>query len=890
MIRVLPQLFAENARQLEEKVFFYHFDGGWQEFTYGQVLSRVRSIAAFLLQCDIAKGERIAILSENRPEWCMAYLGISFAGCIAVPLDAQFGPGEIRILLEDSGAVFVFHSAETAPALAEALQGIPSGSEVATCAFDSGKFSEICSMQPPEDYPHLNEDDIASLIYTSGTTGAPKGVLLSHGNFCSDAEALLKIGIFEPEDNLIAVLPFHHTYPFMGNFILPLAAGLTITFPVSLKGPELLTTIREKRVTVLVGVPQLLELIRNGIVNKMKQLPGPLPAITVSLMRFCGRIRRSTGKNLGRVVFGSAQRALGKQFRFFTSGGAKLDPEVMTDLEAIGFTVLEGYGLTETSPVVTFHSPFLERKAGSIGRQLPSVTIKVVDPGTGADLQALQEGEIVVRGPMVMKGYYKNPEATERVLREGWFHTGDLGFIDSDGYIFVTGRLKEVIVLSSGKNIYPDEVEKKYQQIPLIKELCVIGQGKKGFADSLHAVIVPDLEHARREGIANLQDALKWELEKVSLGMPPSMRLKGYTLHSDPLPRTPLGKLRRFMVKDLMREKTHKVTPAQEEDTPLMRDDVGKRVAECIRPLLKEKIPVRARDNLELDLGLDSLARIELVVSLEKTFGISLPDTFITSIQTVGELTEKIRESGSISAPGEERTSDWSQILSAPAAADAGDIGERSFSERLVVYLSLILIRIIFRVFFRLEGKGLEHVPEEGYYIIAPNHVSYLDAFAVAAVLPFRKIDTLYSIGMSKYFKGRLGRLFAKLANVIPVDERYPSRALQSSALILHKGKSLLVFPEGGRSYDGRLMQFKKGVGILAKELGAPLIPAYVSGTFEALPRGSVLPKFKKIRVRFGPALIPNAIDLSPKPDGQDDYEFLTLQLRERVLDLKEAE
>jgi len=460
----VPGLFSIKANEFRNNVAFHYFYREWKSILYHEFLATTKSIASYLIRNGVRKGDRIAILSENRPEWCEAYLAVSMTGGIAVPIDAQLRADDIWNLLSDSAATILFHSSNTGESLRKISDNVSPNQQPGPVRinFDSEEFRSMCHAPQLDNYPGISGEDIASIIYTSGTTGTPKGVMLSQKNFCSDVGAVLQIGLIEPGDNFISILPYHHTYPFMGNLILPISSGLTVTFPPSLKGPELLATIRKKGVTILVGVPQLLELIRNGIVNKIKHLPAPMPAIMIGVLKLCGKIRMATGINLGRVIFKSAHRAMGKQFRFFASGGAKLNPDVMLDLEALGFTVLEGFGLTETSPVVTFNSPHMKRKPGSAGKPLPTAEIKIVSPDTRREAGEKEEGEIVINGPMVMKGYYKNTGATELVLKDGWFYSGDLGYLDDDGYLFITGRLKEVIVLSSGKNIYPDEVEKQY--------------------------------------------------------------------------------------------------------------------------------------------------------------------------------------------------------------------------------------------------------------------------------------------------------------------------------------------------------------------------------------------------------------------------------------------
>ena len=884
-------LFQKSAAQKSDAIAFNYFDQTWKKLTYLEVLVNTKGIASHLLKTGTKKGDRIAIYAENKPEWCEAYLAIALAGGIAVPIDAQLGPHEIRTLLADSESKVLFYSTQTEPNVQKALEisGPTSSKDITLIKIDSPDFQTICGTEDIKNYPQVHAEDVASLIYTSGTTGIPKGVQLTHRNFCSDAGAVITAKIVTPSDHLISVLPLHHTYPFI-CFLLSIFLGITTTFTPSLKGPEIIQTIREKGITILVGVPQLLELIRNGIFNKIRQLPGFLQKILLSVITVCRYLRPKTGINLGKVVFKSVHKSLGKQVRFFASGGAKLNPDVMKDLEALGFTVIEGYGLTETAPVVTFN-PLAKRKPGSAGKALPSVDLKIVDPEKDTVLGPMEEGEIAIKGPMVMTGYYKNKRETQKVLKEGWFFSGDIGYLDSDGYVFITGRLKEVIVLSSGKNIYPEEVEKRYLTIPYIKELCVMGMGDQGSVDSLHAVIVPDFEYARKVQVGNLLEDLKGEINNVSAQLPPYMRIKKYTIYPDPLPRTPLGKLRRFMIDDLLAAKDEEIR-TRTEDKDLIKDKTAQKVVACLMPLLKEKIPIQAKDNLELDLGLDSLARVELVVSLETAFSVKLPETFASEIQTVEELIMKIKEHGDTKADHFETTSTWMDMLhKAPDLHDIKKVGLRhSFFELALFTILLGFVKLIFNLCFRLKVEGIENIPGKKPYIITPNHASYIDGFAVAAALPVSIFKHVYSIGLQKYFRGPL-KYFAKLSHVIPIDrETYLHKAIQMSFYVLKKGKSLLIFPEGSRSFDGEIMEFKKGVGILALEFNLPLIPTYIKGSFDVLARGTARPRFKEVRIIFGKPIYPSGLDFTKKPEGVDDYQFFVNEVRERVSALKDPQ
>ena len=890
----IHSIFLNTAEKHRDNVAFHYLDRTWKTITYGAFASDSKAIASYLIKTGINKADRIAIFSENRPEWCASYLGIMIAGAIAVPIDSQLNPESLRNLLIDSESRIIFFSSKTEANVNEAAEGL----DVRKINLDSPDFKEICAFTPIEAalptgfretvrYPETSPEDIASIIYTSGTTGIPKGVMLTHRNFCSDADALIKAGVITKSDNVLSLLPLHHTYPFMSTFLVPLFLGAAITYSPSLKGPDITAAMKDNGVTILVGVPQLLEMIRNGIMDKFKKLPAPAPLLMKTLLKFSGSLRKKTGINISKAILKPVHNALGNRFRFFASGGAKLDPEVMRGLEALGFTVLEGYGLTETSPVVTFN-PMNKRKPGSAGKPLPSAEIKIISPADGSVLGLMKEGEIAISGPMVMKGYYKNPAATEQALRDNYFFSGDLGYIDRDGYLFITGRIKEVIVLGSGKNIYPEEVEKEYSKIPLIKEICVLGLEEKGRIEALHAIIVPDFEYAKKQQTGNIHEALGWDLSRISGKLPPYMRIKGFTLYSEPLPRTPLGKLRRFMIKDLVKVKSEKLK-VKSEDKALTSDAVGKTVIECITPLLKEPMPIQSKDNIELDLGLDSLQRIELVVSLENKFSIKLPEAFASDIQTVGEIVEKIKQS-TVHSPQpavsyQQAEKGLSHIFSQePEEAEKKKVGlKQGAVEWFFVSLLMGIIKMFFRIFFRLEVKGVENIPHVPF-IIAANHCSNLDGFAVAAALPLNIYRTLYFQGFQKYFTSRLTAFFARLAHVIPIDpETFLGKALQLSAYVLKNNKALFIFPEGGRSYDGTLMEFKKGIGILALELNVPVVPASIKGSYESLPKGAYLPKLKKITIRFDKPFYPSLIDITGEQAGRDKYQLFADELKKRV-------
>ena len=883
----IPETFLAAVQEYPDNLIFQYHRDGWRTLTYRDFSAQVRAIASHLAAAGIKKGDRVAMLSENRPEWCAAYLAILMAGGVAVPLDAQLGPAEIRTLAADSEAKMIFLSGKTLHTAAVATKEgqTNDGRTAVLLDFDSPEYDKALRTRLLDAFPASLPGDLASIIYTSGTTGNPKGVMLSHKNFCSDAEALREGRIVSHEDSVLSVLPLHHTYAFMCTFLVPVFLGGSIIYPVSLKGPDLLSAIKDRGATVMIGVPQLLTLIRNGLLNKIRGLPKPVSFGLLHLLRLSGFVREKARVNPGRLLFRSVHEMFGREFRFFGSGGARLDPAVMQDLEAFGFTVLEGYGLTETSPVITFN-PVDKRKPGSVGRPLPSVEIRILAPSeTG-------EGEIAVKGPMVMSGYYRNPAATAEVMQDEWFRTGDIGRIDDEGYLFITGRSKEVIVLSSGKNIYPEEVEKRYISTPLIGEICVLGSEKGGVTEGLHAVIVPDLEYAKKAGISNVQEELKWAINEISGDIPSYMRITGFSLRKEPLPRTPLGKLRRFLIKADMAVPQKTEGKVGEEEPAVAEDDAVKKIMEALRQFAKEQRDIRQDDNLELDIGLDSLSKIELTVALEKAFTLRLPEDFMAGIQTVRELTEKIRkQSATEPHAGMPEKTGWRGILSAGLSdADLRAVSLEGRERRTgPTFLAFTCFKVLFKLLFGLEARGLGNIPSAGNFILAANHSSYLDGPSLILSLPFSRFTQIYSLGLRDFFAGFLKSGFAKLAHVIPIDSTsYLSKALQLSAYVLRNGRSLAVFPEGGRSFDGNLMEFKKGVGVLAVEMGVPVVPVLIRGAFKAFPRGAAFPRCRKITVTFGRPVVAADLDLSKRPEGLDEYQHFADTVKERVRELGE--
>jgi long-chain acyl-CoA synthetase len=867
---------------------------GYRRLTYGEVARQARALAAGLIQAGVAPGDRLALISENRPEWTVAYFAVTAAGATAVPLDVQLSDAELANVVTHAGCRLAVASGRQAPRLLALDAGGAAALRVVD--LDAGASNgrtlsfrvilQSVDNRPAPPLPAVAEDALASILYTSGTTGTPKGVMLSHANFLANIRSVLDFGLVNAQDNLLALLPMHHAFPFTVHLLL-LSVGAHLTFPSSLKGPDILACMQETGVTVLVGVPQLFYMLHKGIFDEIGRRPLSVRLVLKALLAL-SRALRPRGINLGRVVFSAVHKRFGGRVRILASGGARLDPAIAGDFLTLGFTITEGYGLTETAPVVCFN-PLDRMRPGSVGVPLPGVEVKIITPN------AEGEGEIAIRGPNVMPGYYQNPAATAEVMRDGWFLSGDLGYLSPDGYLTITGRAKEVIVRSSGKNIYPEEVEEHYLKSPYIKEICLIPQtaNRAGAAvEGVLALVLPDLDYFRVEGMTNVFETIRWDMENVGRDLPPYKRPTGLVIVKEGFPRTRLGKIQRHLVQERFqpergREAATGEAPPVGADLALLEDEVGRGVLAYLREAT-EKPAVQLDDHLELDLGMDSLARVEMLVALEETFNVKIPDEAAAECFTVREVIERLQALREAPAtPGAPaRRKGWGEILTAspPAEVQAIVEGSSRSSANVITAISRGSGAALFRTLYRLRVEGLQHVPPQGPLILVSNHCSFFDAFVLASSLPLRICQQIFYLGFEWFFRNPFLAWWGRGVRVIPVDmDTYLVRALQASAIILQRGRILCVFPEGERSADGRVRPFRKGVGILVKELKVPVLPAYISGSFEAWPRGQSLPGIHRLEVRFGPLATPEVLLSGEGPLGADDPETIVMRLRERV-------
>jgi long-chain acyl-CoA synthetase len=835
-------------------------------YTYRETVRRAKRVGHALAGRGIGLGDRIALWSAVSPSWAVAYLGILHSGGVVVPVDAACRADEAAAIVNAAGCKLLVAAPDLWPrgGLNVALQAFPPMLDLEADAERTEPPSGDATIAGDGLGPlpaTVRGDDVATIVFTSGTTGTPRGVVITHASvnrtICGMRERLN----LSTDDNVLAIVPSHHVFAPIGNLLIPLAAGATVTYSSAVESTELLRTIRDAGITVFPCVPQVFYRLHRRIFDQVRMRPLPVRWLFSTTLRACGAIRRRTGINAGRVCFASVHAPLGGRLRLLVSGGSYCDPAVISDLDALGFTFQQGYGLTEsfgggTLTAARDHAP------GSVGTPIPGMQLRIVNPDQDG------VGEIAIAGACVMRGYLDDPEATARAVRNGWLYTGDLGRQDEAGHVYVTGRSTDLIVLSSGKKIVPEVLERYYGQSPAIMELCILGVHEPlDYAGSqrLHAVVVPDFERLKAQGIVNSREAIRSEIERLSRALPPFERVLSYEVRAAPLPRTATKKILRWEVE---RERTVPAADARFRPSPADRSDADERLcllAPCRRVLELIHGDTRPRRdpepwmNLELDLGFDSLQRIELIASVEQATGIRLrPDAASQCVTVRDLLRATIAELEAVGAtavaPQEDPRVRWRDILRGPEVAQVDEPVLRvPAAMSMAQCAALKTIRLAAAALLHFTVRGLENLPPRGPYLICPNHQSYVDGVLIASVLPYSVIRRFVTLGWPAFFSGGVKTVLARMTNCVPIDpDTNLRRAMIVSAAALRQGKVVMIFPEGGLTADGSLQAFKKGPAILAHELQVAIVPVAIKGSFNIWAKGGGRIRLSRVTLTVG--------------------------------------
>ena len=856
----LPALLDEMAERFELAVALQRTEkDGLSRLSFSEWREHSAACAARLIEAGVRPGDRVMLSAQNHPAWPITFFGILKAGATVVPLDPNIDLAAAENLREASGAkVFIADAA-----VKERLGALSS----------SVTFCDILQMAENGSIGlgvSVEADDVAVLIYTSGTTGRPKGVQLTHKNLTALIASLAPLFPLGRGDRVLSVLPLHHTFELTCGMLLPLSRGSRIVYLDELNADRLVNGLQVGKITALIGVPALWEMLERRIVARIAEHG----ALASHVFEFAIELNRSLGKNLGmdtgKLLFGPVHQGLGGHLKFLVSGGAALPQSTHHLFAGLGLHLAEGYGLTEASPVLSVAQGGPKAKAGHVGRAIPGVELKIDSPN------AEGVGEVWARGASVMLGYAGDEEATSAVMSEGWLRTGDLGKMDRKGQLTLVGRAKDVVVASSGENVYPDDVEARIGKLEHVQELTVLGVPDGRGGERLACVAIPetadDVPRAKRHERARA--ALDAALQRLPNVQRPALVL----IFDAPLPRTSSRKVKRGDVRRLV-ERALAASEVPASSRGAARDGAAALVRAAVGTIARrDPASIRAEMTLRGDFGFDSLMLLELLVALEAQVGHSLDAEKLAAVATIAEVEAVVREThdarklaaSSSIEQAEEKPLEIPPLLREAAMHWMG-------RAQMGFYNSVLHTKVTGRAF----------IPHNRSTIVAANHASHLDMGLVKYALGSYGEDLVSLAAQDYFFEGNRFRkaYFENFTNLVPMTRSGSLRqALRQAGDLLENGKTVLIFPEGTRSGDGEIHEFKASLGHLALHHDKDILPVWLGGTHAALPKGSTVPRGRNVEARIGLPLI--AADLKRLTEGMPMSEAsrVVAKLAERAV------
>jgi len=803
---------------------------GLSRITFRDWRARSFACAARLQALGVEPGHRVLLAGHNHPAWPICFFGILAAGATVVPLDSNVDALVASNLRAASGARVVIADAPARRRTAERL-----GDAVAWLDLEAA-----AEPGPPGERVGVEPDDVAALIYTSGTTGKPKGVMLSHRNVTSLVAALAPLFPLSTGDRVLSVLPLHHTFELTCGMLLPMSRGARIVYIDELTAERLEYALDEGRITAMVGVPALWEMLERRIfarVNERGRLVATLFELGLDVNRAFGK---SLGVDLGRLLFGPVHAGLGGHLRYLVSGGAALPERTHRVFAGLGLHLAEGYGLTEAAPVLTVAKAGPTARAGHVGKPVPGVEVRILNPGKDGI------GEVVARGPNVMLGYADDDASTrESIDAEGWLHTGDLGRIDKHGDLVIVGRKKDTIVTANGENVYPDDVEARIGPVEHIKELTVlaVSDPRGGERIACLATVAEDDTATRDER----HDRARRALDKALLGLPVHMRPAIVRLTDLPLPRTATRKVKRAEVRR---------TIEQAESPGSVRPFAGSERLDAAAQVVRRAVAAIARRQpaelstgtaLVADLGFDSLMLLELLVTLEQQTGAAVDAEKLNDCRTVGEAEELVR-----AATHARRRDGMTQTIEQKEEKPI-EVPE-PVRKVAMAWMGKAQMGFYDRV-LDVEVTGRAFIPHNRNTLVVANHASHLDMGLVKYALGSYGRDIVSLAAQDYFFEGGRWRrgFFDNFTNLQPLSRTGALRdSLARAGQRLAEGRTVLVFPEGTRSTDGEVHEFKAVVGHLALQYGVDVLPVWLGGTHLALPKGARMIRRRDVQARIG--------------------------------------
>ena len=758
------------------------------------------------------------IFADNSPEYFFATYGAFKCNACVVPVDVQSTSKEISLIVAECRPEIIFVSECYKEKVDEIAAAIPHY-EYKILSSSNIDVSNIDEM-PVVEIPMRQDDDLAAIIYTSGTTGLPKGVMLSYKNFWYNLDAVCnQLPIFNPNSNVMILLPLHHAFPFAGSMLAPIYVGGTCWITDGMKAESILQTLNDGKITLIIGVPKLYEMLAKGIQSKINA-----SFAAKNIYRLTSFLK---WRSFSKTVFKSVHQKFGGNIQYLVSGGAALPVDIAKIYRTLGFYVLEGYGMTECAPMITFTRPG-EWRYGYAGRLLP-----------GCEMKIAENGEILVRGNNVMQGYYEQPEDTANILKEGWLHTGDTGILNHLG-VKITGRIKEIIVASNGKNINPTEIEHELMKNSVfMKEIAVFLHN-----DQLHLLIYPEMSAVRLHSDGDTEELLKDEIAEYNKNAMNYKRIQQFHIVSEELPKNRLGKIQRFKLEAFVQKK---------ETRPEENIDHFSNTYKILKQFIDKELNVKAHseDHFEIDLAMDSLSKLSLLSFIETAFSLPMNVSQLDELCNLEKLSQYIEQQA---VEYNEKELSWKEVL------QTENVPLKMPYSVFIHWFTSNFIKLFLHLYFHLRGKGKAHIPAKPVIFVA-NHRSGLDGVFITSRLPWKSVKNTFLFAKDKHFKSLFARFMAPRNNVIVMNINTNLReSIVQMSDVLRQGKNIIIFPEGTRSKDKVMKPFKEMFAILSQAFNIPIVPVAISGSERAAFRFKRIPRpFKRIFVEFLPAVYPNA-------------------------------
>ncbi len=808
-------MFELLVKDHNKEAIFY----GDRSITYTQLLKYTQLYANFYQAKCPTKIERVMYVSKNTPEAIIALYATLRIGAVTIPVDVQATPKELGYMINDSRPQIIYAMVDNREMVEKCVADI--GDTEYTPLIFTCEDVDTTGVEQLEATTIMpgGADDVMTIIYTSGTTGSPKGVMLTYANLWYNVDAVANYAdIFSDDTRVLMILPMHHILPYAGAMLAPLYKGGQIYIVETLTPEAILETLQRGRITMMIGVPRLFESFAKGIMNKINS-----NIVAKMLYGLCSLIG---SQSLSKKIFKSAHDMFGGSIEFLVSGGAALPIETGNIFKNLGFYVLEGYGMTECAPMISFTRPG-ERKVGYCGRMLP-----------GCEYRIEESGELCVRGANVMKGYYNREQETADVMRGGWLHTGDTALYDEKYGIQITGRIKEIIVTPNGKNINPASIENEItQSSKAIKEIGILLHD-----DILQAIIYPDLAAVRADTQSTMEEAIRAEIEAYNKEAAGYKRIMRYQISSRELPKTRLGKIQRFKLSQMIGEREE-----------VKREDISDRseTFKLLKAFVDEQTGEYANgdSHFEIDLALDSLGRVSLISYIEDSFGVSISEAQLSELSTLNLLSAYVEEHSNSTTLQEGEVS-WNEILKSGK-------GELTLPKSgFLAWLIHTKLWILFNIFYRFRSKGREFIPNSPVLFVG-NHRSGLDGAFVTNPLNWETIHNTFFFAKDKHFQGGFKKYLAKRNNIILMNVHTNVReSMQQMYEVLSRGHNIVIFPEGTRTKSGEMTNFKESFAILSQSLDIAVVPVAIRGAEKARMGSMPLPKlWNKIEVEYLPMM-----------------------------------